>query len=734
MAEKNTINIDKINPPALDIKNPFDMAHVPAANIETINPAVLTEMNYILKDLLAGDPDTLDRPEFRGLNVSQIKAALDFILQDPNMDMQQKGDLLANSWRVNYRDRPPTPDEFMTERYLGPVANTIFPHVKKAFLEFLDPTRPYRTVVLYPHIGWGKSYLAVLVNLFVGVHLSMMRAPWKFFGQSPATVYTQVFCAASLKKSSELLFEPLLNMIESSDFFEKVHTKEGMAKREKDFNRMNNIDRIFWTTAVPTSAVQFSNSANFKLISNPNGLLGQTIVMGTMTELAFMYEAGKSEDQVYKFFTKLRGRIESRMKGNYFGRFVLDSSPNTLESVIDDWICNTAPKNPQNYIVQGSRWKHVPSDFSPETFDENGKVKPDKAFQVFVGGKGRPPQIIDPESRSQYAPEDILDVPDTFLLRGAFEENIYEALKDQAGIPAGSSDKIFYDYAKLERIFEPKLRNIYTHIVAQSTDTPEGLIWDQIKSQFFVKTLDKYQFWYKPHIPRVFAVDQSISGDVTAIGIAHVEREIVPAQGEKPEERRVIYIMDMIIPITPKGGRINLDAIRYFLTDLQEKGNMSLIYGSFDQFQSEATIQYLKRRNYAVEKLSVDKTMDPYFNFISIIESGRFRAGKNLHLKNNLKSLQITRRRGADGTKSGSRKIDHTLGELVLDGNTSWETSAIGIHAKDVADACAACCELLRKYNVMPFDEWSPDSIKEKNREGATDNMKAFLIKQGLAV
>jgi hypothetical protein len=38
---------------------------------------------------------------------------------------------------------------------------------------------------------------------------------------------------------------------------------------------MNNIDRIFWTTAVPTSAIQFSNGANFKLISNPNGLLGQ---------------------------------------------------------------------------------------------------------------------------------------------------------------------------------------------------------------------------------------------------------------------------------------------------------------------------------------------------------------------------------------------------------------------------------------------------------------------------
>jgi hypothetical protein len=734
MKTEEIVNIDKENPPALDIRDPFSIENVPAASLDTINPKVLTEMNYILRDLLAGDSGTLDRPEFRGLNVSQIKAALDFILSDRELSPLQKSDLLSNSWRVNYRDKPPSPAEFLTEKYLGPVAGTIFPHIKDTFIEYLDPTKPYRTCVLYPHIGWGKSYLAVLVNLFVGVHMAMMRAPWRFFGQSPATIYTQVFAAVSLKKSSELLFEPLLNMIESAEFFEKVHTKEGMAKREKDFSRMNNIDRIFWTTAVPTSAIQFSNGANFKLISNPNGLLGQTIVMGTMTELTFFYEAGKSEEQVYKFFTKLRGRIESRMKGNYFGRFVLDSSPNTLESIIDDWIVNTAPRNPTNYIIKGSRWKWVPSDFPEDFFDENMQLKPEKSFQVFIGGKGRPPQFIDPESRPEYAPEDVIDVPDTFLMRGAFEENLYEALKDQAGIPAGSSDKIFYDYQKIENIFEPKLRSIYTHIVAMSTDAPEDLIWNQLKDQFFVKVLNKYQFWYKPHIPRVFAVDQSISGDVTAIVIAHVEREIIPATAEAPEQSQAIYVIDMIVPITPKGGRINLDAIRYFITDLREKGGLLLTHGSFDQFQSEATMQYLKRRGFEIEKLSVDKVMDPYLNFVAIVESGRLRAGRNLHLKNNLKSLQIVRRRGADGSKSGSRKIDHTLGEIIHEGNTTWEMSGIGQHAKDVADAAAACCELIRKHNMLPYEVWCPDKIVEKNREQSYDDVKSFLLKKGLSI
>jgi hypothetical protein len=941
------------------------------------------------------------------------------------------------------------------------------------------------------YIVTHNSYLAVLLNMYIGVHLSMMRSPWKFFGHSPATVYTQVFCATSQKKSSELLFEPMLNMLESSAFFEKVHTREAMGHRERDFARMGNIDRIFWTTAVPTSAIQFSNGANFKLISSPGALLGQTIVSGTMTELTFFYEAGKaltldskimtpqghilmgdvkigiavlnskggtsvvqkvfpqgktevyritfqdgrfvdtcpnhnwtaapyhgyladgskkqywrkvttqeifetkdkhkwriplclpcdhspkdhlispyilgsllgdghfsgahkevgltcsdedalitipriekeapegirithnpkyiqyhfrqekdkgydnqlwrelerlglerarsndkfipdeylydstsnrvallqglmdtdgtvnkkgkvcfhsnskalidgvvelcrglgglayssinkinkygnteyvvhinfpsseimpfyltrkkeralvrysenrkrprsvlmiskiekiedqetqcilvddkdhlfltndyivthnSDDFIFKFFSKLRGRIESRMKGNYFGRFILDSSPNTLESPIDDWVVHEAPKNPSNFIISGSRWKWVKNDFPADTYDEEGNVRPDKAFQVYLGGKGRAPMIIDNIDRDQYAPEDVIDVPSTgtagLLMRGQFEENIYEALKDQAGIPAGSSDKIFYDYAKIEKCFDSHLKSVYTHIVASSKDSPEGIIWNQIKDQFFIKYINSYQFWYKPHVPRVFAVDQSISGDVTAIVIAHLERELRRVNGLPDPQMSLIYVIDLIVPIIPKGGRINLDAIRYFIEDLRDKGSMQLMYGSFDQFQSEATMQYLLRRGFEVEKLSVDKEMDPYLNFVSIIESDRLRAGRNIHLKNNLKSLQITRRKDPDGRKTGSQKVDHTNGDIVLEGSINWDTSLIGIHAKDISDAACACCELLRKHDVVPYEMWEPEEIREKTRADATKQINALLEKNkwGVAV
>lgn len=153
-------------------------------SLSSIDPKILNEIQYILKDVLAGDAKAQDRPEFRGLNLKQIKLALDYILTNQSLNGEEKNELLSSSWRVNYRTRPPTPEEFLTEKYLGPVAPTIYPYVKEAFIEYLNPTKPYRTCVLYPFIGWGKSYLAVLVNMYIGVHMSLMKAPWKFFGQS----------------------------------------------------------------------------------------------------------------------------------------------------------------------------------------------------------------------------------------------------------------------------------------------------------------------------------------------------------------------------------------------------------------------------------------------------------------------------------------------------------------------------------------------------------------------
>lgn len=675
-----------------------------------LDDKTLQDLKFMLTDLLSGDESVLARPEYQTLNARTINNALKLLLETPQLDDKQRAYLISNSWRVNYRDKPPSPDDFISEKYIGRAAEGTYDRIKTIFRDFLDPTKPYRNLVLYPHIGFGKSYLATLVQLYVGVHLSMMRNPYKYFGLNPASVLTQLLISYSLKKSSEILLEPMIALLESSPFFERIKTRETMIRRDTEYERKSSIDRIYWTTAVPTSAIQLSNGANFKLVSSVHNILGLSVVSAVLSELAFFRDAGKSDDYIMRLYNDTKSRIDSRMKGNYWGRSILDSSPNTLESPIDDYIINYAHKDPTNYVVQGSVWKWAPDEYDMS-----------RTFKVYTGAKGQPPRIIDQE-------EDISKIPDTKLidvplsLYQFFTDDLFKALKDRGGIPAGSADALIYDYSKIERVFTTKLKNVYTHIAASIEDEPRNLIWNQIQHIFFRTRAGKTEFYYKPHLPRVFAVDQSLTQDVSAITVAHVERI--------PDVDDLMFVIDFTIPIAPQGSRINLDAIKLFIEDLRDLGNMQLTHGSFDQFQSEASIQYLNARNFHVEKLSVDSTTDPYFHLLALMETGRIVSGRNLHFKNNLKSIKVVKNK-----RSGKPKVDHDASQgVITTGPENWDKSPIGKYAKDVTDSVAAACELLRRYHPIAYEAWDLSYLdeltdQEARRKAAKANIGQFLTK-----
>ena len=109
------------------------------------------------------------------------------------------------------------------------------------------------------------------------------------------------------------------------------------------------------------SALAMQNGVNYKIINGAGSILGQNIISAVISELTMFSENGWSDDKIFTFFTKLRKRIDNRMKGNYYGRFIIDSQPNSLESPIDEWIWDEGTKkNKKNYIVTGSRWKYFP--------------------------------------------------------------------------------------------------------------------------------------------------------------------------------------------------------------------------------------------------------------------------------------------------------------------------------------------------------------------------------------
>lgn len=594
-----------------------------------------------------------------------------------------------------------------------------------------------------------NSTLAILIQLYIAVHYAMMWHPYAFFGLAPSSIFTQCLGGWNIKKATELLLEPFLNILEASPYFQRVRTHADLVEASE----VSDIENcIHWTTSSATSALSMQNKVNFKVINSAGAILGQNIISAAISEMTMFQENGWSTEKILNFFTKLRKRIDSRMKGNYYGRTIVDSQPHSLESPIDDWICNSAPKSNENYIVSGARWKFYPKEF-PEAWEtprSNWKdplnLKKDfvHAFPIFKGGDGQPAKVIEtPAELSNYASLDIEWVPMKQISPNgvkSFKESANESpinfLRDWAGIPSGSADRIFYNKDWIESIFDNNLKNVYSTIIAKTEDEPEHLIWNQIRDKFFNKILNRYYFYYEPSLPRVASIDLAISGDTAAISISHVERdaERVDTQGQPLK----LYVTDLIVPVIPKGGMINLDAFKFFILDLIQLGNMNIRHVSFDSFQSRAMMQTLQRNGVNVDYVSVDKNNAPYLSLIDYVMHKRYFCGKSVMLKNNLMSLQITKRK-----ISGTAKIDHMQGENVytdefcLPGSSyteqSWEMSKVGTFAKDVADTVAGNMFLLDTYEneFLPVHVWDPLKEKERTFENEKEKNKIMLNKMG---
>jgi hypothetical protein len=131
---------------------------------------------------------------------------------------------------------------------------------------------------------------------------------------SPSSTYCQVMIAGSQKKSSENLLEPMIQLMESSPFFERCRSKTQMQDGIRAFEESENeIDKIYWTTASPTSPIEMAGGSRYKLISSPGQLLGQNLITATMTELTFLmsdfhWALGLNEDIYINKNKKIKNR------------------------------------------------------------------------------------------------------------------------------------------------------------------------------------------------------------------------------------------------------------------------------------------------------------------------------------------------------------------------------------------------------------------------------------------
>jgi hypothetical protein len=665
--------------------------------LDTKEIASLVDME---KDILAHPLDSdiedgyldelLDDEIFTEAEIEDINHALQIILSNENLSDESKKDYLENIWRVNYDRRPPTPEEFLSSSWIGELSEELYEHIKIAFYEYFDPSKPYRNLCAYYGIGEGKTTLTALVSAYQAVLIYYLRNPKQFFKLSQMTHLVSVAISLTQDMCFDLAIRPLMGVFATSDRFEKVRTEDAFLKKVKQDK-----NKIYYTTAVKGNAVFRVGQLHYNVISEPRQLLGLTIVNGSATELAYMTEQGMTQDTVMRLINDLKRRIHSRLgPTNYFARTVIDSSPNTLESLIDQYLYYDCIKDPSVLRLMGTKWQ-----LQPYLFPIWERTK--EHFYIFRGSASKSPKVLSEDEVPTYDSTLLIETPIDALQSA--KDDLPRFIRDYAGEPSSIADKLITNYETIEGIFTPSLRNIYSYCHAPASLPPEGLLWKIIRKEFFVYTGqgESYQFYRNPTIERFLAIDLAKNHDMATISLAHCEKGL---NGDK------VFIIDFSLAILPTKEEINMDAFKFLALDLVKYGGINLKKVSFDGFQSDTSRQWLVRFGIDAIRQSVDISVEPYMSFIAYMNQKRIHMGKNLIMKNNLKSLIMMRLTG------GKLKVEHEQGEFVDLQKEDWDTSKMGYYGKDLSDSVVASVTLADLYGTANAD-YIYDETRESNRE-----------------
>lgn len=659
-----------------------------------------------LKNLIDMEKDILSHPSddlvyldkifksdiFSRAEIEDINSALNILLHNDNLSETKKAEFLNESWKINYKFKVPSPAEFLTEKWIGPQAKDLYPHARRTFIDYFNPFVNKNKLILYCCTGWGKTTILDIIKAYRAVKTVALRNFKQFLKLSEATRITDVSVSFTKSTCYDLIIKPLVTILDTSPMFERV-------KFERDMNNPEYTSSgkiLFCNTNKGNSMIRISD-VYFDVACDPMDLIGRNIISFSATELTFLSEK-MPEEKVMKLLEEGITRVYNRFGyNNPNTTIVIDSSPNSLENKVDQWI-GQHKDDKDVYYVNHKKWEAQPWIF-PIWEKDNSKV-----FPMFVGSASKPPQVIKEEERKNYDVTDIIDFP--IDIRDLAEENASKILRDFGATPTASSDqKLIQNTDTIDRIFVPNLRNFYSYIYTSAMDNPEGLLWEVLKKEFFIYTGrgNLYQFYRNPLAERFISVDLAKKHDMACMACSHLESNI---KGEK------IYVVDFALAVMArKGDEINMDAFKFAIADIVKYGGMKVSHASYDGFQSDTTIQYLNRIGVDTERLSVDLNMEYYLSMVAYMQQNRFKIGKNLIFKNNLKSLIRTTTRDGKGDKP---KIDHVKGEWVDLENLDWEQSKMGYYGKDLSDAICASVGLCDLYGKLTADYlYSMDEEKE---------------------
>lgn len=501
-------------------------------------------------------------------------------------------------------------DEFTNERKC-----TVFPYwiekLKEIFPDNL--TTRYNTIVLTGSIGLGKSFIAVICQLYLLYRMMCLKDPYTYYGLQPIDKITFSMLNVTLEAAQGVGWDKMQQLLQSSDWF--------MERGNMNASRTN---------------PQWQPPKGIELVfgSSNRHVVGRALFSNFSDEVNFGVgnNVEKQKAKLKKMISQIDARMISRFgKGTYLPTMnIIASSKDSEQAFMESYIeMKRQNESKTTLIVDEPQW-----------VVRNDKGSPDDpgSFYVAVGNKFLAHELLPVEATEEeinaYREKGyfMLKVPPIY--REAFEDNIDLALTDNAGISTSSSTK-YISGVRLNQIKIDTYKNPFTKDVIEVGNSPDDIA--QYSNFFELSRVNPRDMAR----PLFIHLDMSLSGDKTGIaGVWITGKRPQQAGNNDPSKELEFKVAFSVSVKAPKGFQVSFEKNRNFIRWLRDRG-FAVKGVSSDTYQSAQIQQQLKADNFNTKILSVDrvdsstKTCLPYAFFKSAIYERHLQLYKDCELLTN---------------------------------------------------------------------------------------------------
>ncbi len=530
-----------------------------------------------------------------------------------------------------FYERPATIREFLGQGYLE-IDSKVRPGLADALEEIFGQTVQSHSIAAFQRamvtgaIGIGKTTFASIALPYMVHWVLCLKDPQDFFELLPGSRIAFMQMSTSESQAREVIFGDIFARIKHSPWF-----IQNAPHDEKYTKQIRFPGKDIWILPGDSSETTFE---------------GYNILGGILDEMD-SHKITKDKDYAESGYNTIHARITSRF-GNR-GLLILIGQMKKANGFAAGKYAAFL-NDPGAHVTRMTLWesygwhKYLLPDGTRDSFFYDYKRK--SLFPKMAV------ELLDKEHS-----DSLIEIPEEY--RKDFENNPERALRDLAGIPPAVSDPFISLVDKIEACRD---RWVIRH-------TDRSPVKDN-------PTRIEFEDWFKGSTDprrRTLHIDNAYSsaGDALGIAMGHVAEMIETDDGE----RKPYIVIDFMARVKAlPGTEIMFSDIRrviYYLKD--ELGFHGLKNITTDGFQSQDTIQQLRKRRFHVESLSVDKSTLPYEDLREAIYEERIDFPPYLTYlhKGSDKKVEIVIQELMELTDDG-KKIDHPVNG-----------------SKDVADALA---------------------------------------------